>query len=208
MIPDVKRNLEYFESMAILKEKYKNQIDVKIALEVEWYPHYIPLYKKYKEEGLVDYLIFGNHGYLNENQISRADELCFLNDGNYLDLYYECLKNAVESKLFKYICHPDCFLKGYRKWDEKAIELTYKIAKLLQDNNMYAELSAPGVRNKIKINYNGQDLPTYPFKEFYKILSTFDIKFVLGCDAHSPEQLDDYAVKYICDMAKELNLNV
>ena len=48
----------------------------------------------------------------------------------------------------------------------------------------------------------------YPFKEFYKILSKYDIEFVLGCDAHSPEQLDDYAVRFIEDLAKELDLKV
>ena len=45
-VPDINRNEEYFESISILKEKYKDQIDVKIALEVEWYEAYIPYYKK------------------------------------------------------------------------------------------------------------------------------------------------------------------
>lgn len=214
MIPDLNRNEEYFESISLLKEKYKDQIEVKIALEVEWYEEYINYYKSLLKDKKVDYLIFGNHGYLNKNKKSRSEELCFINDYDeypdkyYLDMYYKCLKNAVESGLFKYICHPDCFLKGYKKWDETAIELTHKIAKLLSENNMYAELSASGVRSRKKVVYNYEELPCYPFKEFYKILKEYDIKFVLGCDAHSPSQLDDYAVEFICDMAKELQLNV
>ena len=64
--------------MSLLKEKYKDQIDVKIALEVEWYEGYIEYYKKLLKEGKVDYLIFGNHGYLNKNQTSRSDELSFM----------------------------------------------------------------------------------------------------------------------------------
>jgi hypothetical protein len=38
--------------------------------------------------------------------------------------------------------------------------------------------------------------------------SIYNIKFVLGCDAHSPNQLDDQAVQVICDLAKELELDV
>ena len=110
--------------------------------------------------------------------------------------------------MFKYIAHPDCFLKGYQKWDDKAIALTHKIAKLIQDNHLYAELSGSGYRSRRRMVYNNLSLPTYPFKEFFRILSTYDIKFVIGCDAHAPNQLDDIAVKYLCDMAKELNLNV
>lgn len=211
MIPDINRNFEYFDSIALLKEKYKEQIDIKIALEVEYYPYYLPFYQKLKDEKLVDYLIFGNHGTMDINQKSRIEQISFLDpfdDIKYLDLYYKTLKQAVDTKLFKYICHPDCFMKGYQKWDEHTIKLTHKIAKLLQENNLYAELSASGYRSRKAVNINGKTLPPYPFKEFYEILATYDIKFVLGCDAHAPNQLDDEAITYITNMAKELNLNV
>ena len=211
MLPDLNRNYEYFDSIGLLKEKYKNQIDIKIALEVEYYEKYLPFYKKLKDEKLVDYLIFGNHGYLNANQVSRGEQICFLDkfdDSKYLDLYYECLKKAIETKLFTYIAHPDCFFKGYPYWNEHTIELAHKIGKLLKENDVYAELSGSGYRSRNKMIYNGEVLPCYPFKEFFRILASYDLKFVLGCDAHSPKQLDDEAVEYIRKMAEELNLNV
>ncbi len=211
MIPNINLNYEYFDSIALLKEKYRNQIDIKIALEVEYYPYYIPFYQKLIAEHKVDYLIFGNHGTMAENETTRPEKICFINEFNddyYLDLYFDCLSKAVNTHLFKYIAHPDCFLKGYGKWNEKAIALTHKIAKLLQDNHLYAELSGSGYRSRKKVFYNGEYYPPYPFKEFFKILKEYDIKFVLGCDAHAPEQLHDEAVEYICSLAKELNLDV
>ncbi len=211
ILPDIQRNNEYFDSIALLKEKYKDQINIQIALEVEYYPYYMPYYEKLIKEKKVDYLIFGNHGTMDEKKKSRCDEISFtdsFDDDEYLEKYYDCLKKAVESKLFKYIAHPDVFLKGYRKWNDKTIELTHRIAKLLQDNQLYAELSGSGYRSRKKMEYDGQILPTYPFKEFFKILSQYNIEFVLGCDAHAPYQLDDEAVAYISNMAKELKLNV
>ena len=212
MLPNLNRNDEYFDSIALLKEKYKNQIDIKIALEVEYYPAYIEYYKSLLDNKRVDYLIFGNHGtMLNNKQVGRENQICFIepfDDDSYLDLYYETLKKGIETKMFKYIAHPDAFLKGYRKWDEKAIALTHRIAKLLEENNLYAELSGSGYRSRKRVIYNGKELPAYPFYEFFKILRQYNIKFVLGCDAHSPSQLDDDAVKYICNMAKKLQLDV
>jgi histidinol-phosphatase (PHP family) len=211
IIPDVNRNEQYFDDIALLKEKYKDQIDIKIALEVEYFPYYLPLYKHYLESGKVDYLIFGNHSTVSENGRLRSEEICFINqfdDVNRLQMYYDCLKKAIETKMFKYIAHPDCFLKGYGKWDEHTINLSHKIAKLLQDNDVYAELSGSGHRSRKKVIYEGKEYPAYPFKEFFKILSQYNIKYVLGCDAHAPNQLDDEAVRYICDLAKELNLNI
>lgn len=213
MIPNLNLNYEYFDSIALLKEKYKNQINIKIALEVEYYPYYVPFYNKIKQEHLVDYLIFGNHGTMSSEQkvTNGPDFVCFINDFTdvtYLDKYYEVLKKAVETKLFKYIAHPDCFLKGYGKWDENTIALTHKIAKLLQDNHLYAELSASGYRSRKKFYYQNDYYPPYPFKEFFKILKEYDIKFVLGCDAHAPSQLHDEAVAYIINLAKELDLKI
>lgn len=214
IIPDINRNEEYFESISLLKEKYKEQIDVKIALEVEWYERYIPYYKNLLKENKVDYLIFGNHGYLDKFSSSRSEELSFMVKFNehsneyYLDKYYYCLKKALESGLFKYICHPDCFLRGLQVWDETAVKFSHKIAQLLSKYDVYAELSASGIRNRTKVNYNGKLIPAYPFKEFFKILKEYNIKFVIGCDAHAPNQLDDYAVQQACDLAKELQLDV
>ena len=214
IIPDINRNEEYFESISLLKEKYKEQIDVKIALEVEWYERYIPYYKNLLKENKVDYLIFGNHGYLDEFSSSRSEELSFMVKFNehsneyYLDKYYFCLKKALESGLFKYICHPDCFLRGLQVWDETAVKFSHKIAQLLSKYDVYAELSASGIRNRTKVNYNGELNPAYPFKEFFKILKEYNIKFVIGCDAHAPNQLDDYAVQQACDLAKELQLDI
>lgn len=211
ILPDIQRNNEYFESISLLKEKYKDQIDIKIALEVEYYPYYMSYYEKLKKENKIDYLIFGNHGTMDKNSKQRSKQISFVepfDNIDYLNLYYECLKKAVKSKLFQYIAHPDVFMKGYGKWDENAIELTHKIAKLLQDNQLYAELSGSGYRSKKRVHYQGEWLPSYPFKEFFKILSQYQIEFILGCDAHAPYELDDEAVAYITKMAKDLNLNV
>lgn len=211
ILPDIEKNYEYIESIALLKEKYKDQIEIKIGFEVEYYPYYLPFYKKLLDSKSIDYLIFGNHFYLEGDLNDKSNQISFMDDfddPSYLTLYYDLLEKAVETKMFKYIAHPDVFLKGYKKWDEHTIALTYKIAELFQKHNLYAELSGQGYRSKRRMEYNGVIIPTYPFKEFYEILSKYNIKFVLGVDAHSPNQYDDDAVKYFCGMAEELKLDV
>jgi len=108
--------------------------------------------------------------------------------------------------LFQYICHPDCFLKGYQKWDEHTIALTHKIASLLSKYDCYVELSGSGSRSRSCFEYNGECVPPYPFGPFFKILSQYPLKFVLGADAHAPEQLNDFGTQFIKDMAKKLNV--
>ena len=213
MIPNLQRNYEYFESMALLKEKYKEEIDIKIALEVEDYEYYYPFYKQLIEEKHVDYLVFGNHGTMDMNGKSRLQEYSYLRSelkGNekFLDMYYNSLVRAINSGCFKYIAHPDVYMRGYQIWDDKAIALAHKIAKLLQDNNLYAEVNAQGFRSTSFMEYNNERIHTYPFYEFFKILKQYNIKFVVGADAHSPEALADKALNQAFKLARELDLDL
>lgn len=211
MLPDLSYHDEYFESIRLLKEKYQQEIIIKVGLECEYYERYLPYYQQLLDEKKCDYLIFGNHSYMKEGGIFRQDAVSFIDpftDLSMLDRYYDCLKKALETKLFKYICHPDCFLKGYGKWDEHAIALTHRIGKLLSAYPIYAELSGSGIRSKKKIVFEEKEYPAYPFIEFYRILKQYPIRFVLGCDAHAPIQLEDEATTMISAIAKQLQLPI
>lgn len=200
------QNEEYIQSIRQLKEKYKHQINIKVAFECEYIEEKIPYYQQLLNEKKVDYLIFGNH-YAFDNQ-KRIDFCTYPITKDDFSLYYETLKKALDSHLFQYICHPDCFLKGYQKWDEHTIALTHKIALLLTKYNCYVELSGSGSRSRSYFEYNDKMVPPYPFEEFFKILSQYPLKFILGADAHSPEQLNDFGTQFIMDMAQRLNLNI
>lgn len=54
---------EYIESIRALKEKYRNQISIKIGLEYEYFPEYIHWLKEIIKEYRLDYILFGNHHY-------------------------------------------------------------------------------------------------------------------------------------------------
>ncbi len=52
---------EYVNSIRYLKEKYKDQIDILIGLECEYFEKYIPWLKTIIEQYQIDYIILGNH---------------------------------------------------------------------------------------------------------------------------------------------------
>ena len=49
--------LQYCQSIKALKEKYKDRISVKLGLECEYFPKYIPWLKKAIDENETDYII-------------------------------------------------------------------------------------------------------------------------------------------------------
>ena len=52
---------DYYSSIMTLKEKYKDQISIKIGLECEYFPKYMKWLKQFVKEKQLDYIIFGNH---------------------------------------------------------------------------------------------------------------------------------------------------
>lgn len=51
----------YCESIKALREKYKDKISIKLGLECEYFPKYIPWLKEKIEEHQIDFIILGHH---------------------------------------------------------------------------------------------------------------------------------------------------
>ena len=58
----------YVDSIRSLREQYKDQIEIKIGLECEYYTDYINWLREQKERLQLDYLLFGNHFPYNESK--------------------------------------------------------------------------------------------------------------------------------------------
>ncbi|MEG0367550.1 MAG: PHP domain-containing protein, partial [Coprobacillus sp.] len=52
---------DYISTLLKLKEKYKNQISIKIGLECEYFEKYMPWLIQVLKDYPIDYIILGNH---------------------------------------------------------------------------------------------------------------------------------------------------
>ena len=64
-VPEVRMTLDelpdYLASVRALREKYRDRIEIRVGLECEYFPEYMPwLWETIRRERL-DYVIFGNH---------------------------------------------------------------------------------------------------------------------------------------------------
>lgn len=170
---------EYVNSIRYLKEKYKDQIDILIGLECEYFEKYIPWLKTIIEQYQIDYIILGNHYY-------QSDET-HIYFGSYLNKQYltsyvnHCIK-AIDSGLYSYIAHPDL---AY--YDSKDPFYKKEMSRLCQ----YAKL------HDMPLEFNLLGFTTgrnYPNEDFWNIASQYHNKAIIGFDAHSPDSLLDKSV--------------
>ena len=158
----------YVESLRWLQEKYKDQISIKIGLECEYFPEYIPWLKGIIKEYQLDYIIFGNHHFHTDEKFPYFGRNTHTVD--MLELYEESAIEGMESGLFAYLAHPDLFMRSYPSFDRHC--------KLISRHIGYED-------------YNDKHgLITIPHPAFWEIAAHEGCTAIIGVDAHSNQYLE------------------
>lgn len=189
---------EYCASIRALKEKYADKIEILLGVEAEYYPEYMDSFKQMLKDYKLDYAIFGNHFYPDdENGVYLGNAT---NQDEYLDRYVQNCIDGLETGLYSYLAHPDLFMRGRQIFDEKAREASYKICKYAKEHDVILEYNLEGARMSAE-NHN----VFYPYPEFWKIASEIKNRVIIGVDAHDPYSLArheyyDGAIKFLTEL--------
>ena len=194
---------DYIETIRKLKNKYSNEIKIKLGVEIE----YSQFDNEYYEELLntLDYLALGQHFYVDSNK--RAYNVYnFTSTKEYIEYAYS-IRNAMKTGYFKFLAHPDLpFLHDFKYDDncKKAIEI---IIDSSIKYNFILEFNANGIRKGINNYVNGKRY-AYPFKPFWEEVSKTNLKVIVNSDCHNPNQLWDDSMKKAFHLCNKLGLNL
>ncbi|MCF8010384.1 MAG: histidinol-phosphatase HisJ family protein [Clostridiales bacterium] len=188
---------EYVNEVEDLRERFKD-ITIWLGIEADYIPGEEEKLKQILFNYPFDYVLGSVHyidgwGFDNPSQVKKY---------SYMDIeklyykYFALLKQAARSKLFDIMAHPDLIKKfGY--------------VPRQNINNLYRETSSvfknAGV--KVELNTSGLRAPVgeiYPHYLFVQECINQGIKFTLGSDAHSPEDVGKDLDKAVQLAAPEL----
>ena len=97
---------DYFDTINALREKYKDEIDIKIGFEMEYYPeNFKQMLENAKKYG-AEYLIMGEH-FTQEELDGVASSGEPSDSVEKLKNYVDCVCDGIASGAFTYIAHPD-----------------------------------------------------------------------------------------------------
>lgn len=189
----------YIKEINDLKEKHKSKIRILCGFEVELADAFtgknnIDYNSKLGSLRGVDYLLWSFHYYQKGQQV-------FFHSPSDQDLQFmvTMFKENIKSEIVNYIAHPDGFINGYGKWDEKVKSISETIIDLAVENDVILGLNINGLRQK----------RLYPCREFWEIANKKGAKIKLELDAHSenafsPETqkaiqtvIEDWKIDYI-----------
>ncbi len=133
---------------------------------------------KLKSDSLGDYMIMGEHYTEPENSSPHYNGDTVTNERltHYIDVVIEGMKSG----RYKYLAHPDMpradrdghFVKEYTR-----------LCTFMKENGFPVEVNMLGHATK----------RNYPCDEFMKIAAKVGNKVIIGCDAHQPSYLSDFA---------------
>ncbi len=189
-----KRN-EYLESINRLKDKYKNKIEILSGYEIEFLPGQEKNLEELKNES--DILILGQHFvYADDGKDLNVIGWNSCTDKD-LFKYGEYVKNAIEKGLPDIIAHPDFFMLGRKSFGDYEENVTREICKAASKYGIPLEINLNNIfrhefydlKDKKALNKSNS---TYPNKDFWKIVSEYNIKTLYGLDVHHIVQISLY----------------
>lgn len=174
---------QYLTDMQALKEKYKDQIEIKIALECEYFPRYFDWLKSVKDQ--FDYLLLGVH--CSEHDEHLTHYYARSTKPEQVNEYARCVLEGMESGLFAYLAHPELCFADYPVYDEVCKELVRKICTKAKELDMPLEYNLYGVDKQGRGRQKGLG---YPCKIFWEEAAKYGCKAIIGVDAHRPEHFN------------------
>lgn len=181
---DITQKKLYEKWVLDAKEKYKNDIKVLLAYEVDYLNGYI-LDEVINSK--VDYLIGSVHFLTNKNDMWGFDNPEFIGVYKSKDIdsiwieYFDAIKSMAKTQLFDIVGHLD-LIKVFKFLPKKDIRIIAKDALLaIKKSNMVLEINPAGLRKPIS--------ETYPSKQLLELAYEMQIDITFGSDAHSVAQV-------------------
>ena len=173
---------EYISSLVELKGRYKEIIDVKIGLEIEYLPSFKAYYHELSENENIDLLMIGQHFFeIEPGKYSFSyPEVC--------PEYIGCLSaitEGINTGLFQVVAHPDRAFRKIKIWTSECDIISKKVIDAASKNNVALELNFASMNRKN--NY---------WDEFWKLTGP-ENKIIEGIDAHKLKDIDKYCERNV-----------
>lgn len=186
---------DYFDTIRALREKYKNEIDIKIGFEMEYYPeNFEKMLENAKKYG-AEYLIMGEH--FTEEEIDGVLPSSAPSDStDRLKNYVDSVCEGMSTGVFTYVAHPD--LINFTGDDGIYKEEVRRMCRASKKYDVPLEINFLGIRE-------GR---LYPRELFWKTVGEEQAPVTFGFDAHSvPAAYDGASLVKAKELVKKYKLN-
>ncbi len=168
----------YIEDLCLLKEKYKDKIDIKIGFEIEYYPDEFDNMVRNAIDLGAEYFILGQH-YLANEHFGGRHTMYSTKNAEDLKEYVSLVVSAIKTGFITYVAHPDVF--NFIGDENQFKNEMKKICVASAEYNIPLEINFLGI-------YESRN---YPNDVFWQMVGEIGSPVTFGFDAHSPDRSFD-----------------
>ena len=185
----------YCDTVLALREEYKNDIDIRLGLETEYYPEFFDKHIENLSNYPIEYLVLGQHFQQNGKKSCGSGRAS--DDRDRFIEYCNDIYAAFATGRFSYLAHPDLinFTGDSSFYDEQMRQLCRKA----NEYNM-----------PVEINFHGYFAKKhYPNEAFWKIAGEENCDVIYALDAHETIEFQfDEHLQRASEMAARCNLHI
>ncbi len=164
-----------------LRQKYKDQIEIHIGFEMEYYPEFFEEMRQNAIDYGAEYLILGQHFSKPECYPDALGSTWEDKPHEALAVYASLVVDAIHTGVFTYVAHPDiCTFTGDPAYYDREMR---KICIAARECNVPLEINFLGIRTN----------RFYPHNDFWRIAGEEGAPVVFGFDAHEVRDACDDA---------------
>ncbi len=165
----------YVDTVLDLKREYARDIEIRLGLEVEYYPAYFDRLLEFLEPYPIEYMLLGQHFVGNEIGMHYCG--AETDDPEILKQYCRQSIEGLKTGKFFYFAHPDLI---YFTGDEKLYRSEMrKMCEEIKELDIPIEVNLLGIAGK----------RNYPKESFWQIAGKVGNRVVIGADAHDPARV-------------------
>ena len=165
---------DYVSSVLGLRAEYREDIDIRLGFEAEYYPDLFEGMLQVLSPYPMDYLLLAGH-FNDSRETVYNPQTQFRHDA--LRTYVDRIVEGMETGKYTYVAHPDLFhYAGPERIYRREMTRLCERAKAL---DVPLEINVLGLRE-------GRN---YPCDRFWPIAKEQGCRVVLGCDAHDPQDV-------------------
>ena len=165
---------DYVNSVISLRDEYKEDIDIRLGFEAEYYPDLFEAMLRLLEPYPVEYLLLAQH--FNDSRETIYNPALQLSR-QALQTYVDRIIEGMETGAFSCVAHPDLF--HYAGSEQVYRRQMTRLCQKAKELDVPLEINILGMRE-------GR---CYPSESFWPVVKESGCRAVLGCDAHSPRDV-------------------
>jgi histidinol-phosphatase (PHP family) len=161
-------------------EKYKKQIRIKRAIEVDYLDWADEWNRRFIDENDFDFVIGSVHfvGPLGEEKALFGRDYETKEVESLYEAYYQAIGASARSGLFDVIAHCDIVKKFGSFTSERVEELIWEALREIKKAGICIEINTSGLRKR--------ERETYPGRSILARVRELEIPITIGSDAHAP----------------------